>query len=132
VFKEGLRIHQYFSLRGKLQLVNSALSSLLTFYMCAIKVPVSILNQIDKYRWHCLWRGDINGNKAPLTSWKLVTRPKRKGGLGAIRLRFQNEALLMKNLHKFYSNADLPWVKLIWRKCYNKGKLPGQVMKGSF
>jgi hypothetical protein len=47
---------------GKLQMVNSVLSSLATFYMCPIKVPISILNQIDKYRRHCLWRGgDING-----------------------------------------------------------------------
>jgi hypothetical protein len=74
--------------------------------------------------------GDINGNKAPLAAWKLVTRPKRKGGLGIIRLRLQNEVLLMKNLHKFYSNADLPWVKLIWSKYYNNGKFPGQVLKG--
>jgi hypothetical protein len=52
-----------------LQLVNSTLSSLPTFYMCAIKVPITILNQIDKYMRHCLWRGgDINGNKAPLCS----------------------------------------------------------------
>jgi hypothetical protein len=35
---------------GKLQMVNSVLSSLLTFYMCSIKVPISILEQIDKYR----------------------------------------------------------------------------------
>jgi hypothetical protein len=38
----------------------------------------------------------------------------------------------MKNLHKCYSREDLPWVKLIWSKYYNNGKLPGQVMKGSF
>jgi hypothetical protein len=54
---------------GKLQLVNSALSSLPTFYMCAIKVPITIINQIDKYRRHCLWRGgDINGNKTSLAA----------------------------------------------------------------
>jgi hypothetical protein len=118
-----------------LQLVNSALSSLPTFFMCTIKVQISILNQIDKYNRHCLWRGgDINGNKAPLVAWKLVTRPKRKGGLGlgVIRMRLQNEALLLKNLHKFYSKADLTWVKLIWNKYYNNGRLPGQIMKGSF
>jgi hypothetical protein len=31
---------------GKLQLVNSVLSSLPTFYMCSIEVPIDILNQI--------------------------------------------------------------------------------------
>jgi hypothetical protein len=39
---------------GKLQMVNLVLSSLATFYMCSIKVPITILNQIDKYMRHYL------------------------------------------------------------------------------
>jgi hypothetical protein len=35
---------------GKLEMVNSILSSLETFYMCSIKVPITILEQEDKYR----------------------------------------------------------------------------------
>jgi hypothetical protein len=64
--------------------------------------------------------------------WKLVTRPKNKGGLGIIRLRLQNEALLMKNLHNFFSKDDLPYVQLIWWKYYPNGKVPDHTMKGSF
>jgi hypothetical protein len=118
---------------GKLQLVNSVLSSLPTFYMCSRKVPIEILEQIDKYRRHCIWAGgDINGRKPPLAAWKLVCKPKSKGGLGIIRLRLQNDVLLMKNLHKFFTKADLPWVKLIWTKYYSNGKVPGDLKKGSF
>jgi hypothetical protein len=55
---------------GKLEMVNSVLSSMPTFYMCAIKVPIEILNQVDKYRRHCLWKGgDINIKKPPLAAW---------------------------------------------------------------
>jgi hypothetical protein len=62
---------------GKLQMVNSVLSSLTTFYLCSIKVPITILNQVDKYMRHCLWRGgDINAKKAPFAAWKMVTKPK--------------------------------------------------------
>jgi hypothetical protein len=54
---------------GKLRLVNSVLSSLTTFYLCSIKVHVTIIKQVDKYRRHCLWRGsDINAKKPPLAS----------------------------------------------------------------
>jgi hypothetical protein len=35
-------------------MVNSVLSSLPTFFMSAIKVPIDILNQIDWYRRHCI------------------------------------------------------------------------------
>jgi hypothetical protein len=83
--------------------------------MCLIKVHVDILNQIDKYRRHCLWRGrDVNAKKQSLAAWKLVCRPKNKGGLRVIRLRLQNEVLLMKKMDKFFSKADLPWIKLLW------------------
>jgi hypothetical protein len=40
---------------AKLQLVNSIMSSLATFYLYSRKVPISILNQIEKYRRHYLW-----------------------------------------------------------------------------
>jgi hypothetical protein len=38
----------------------------------------------------------------------------------------------MKNLDKFFSKVNLPWVKLIWDKYYSNGSLPGHSMKGSF
>jgi hypothetical protein len=97
---------------GKLLMVNSVLSSLPTFYMCWIKVPVDILNQIDKYRMHYLWHGgDVNDKKPQMTAWKLVCRQRKRGLV--IKLRLQNEALVMKNLDKFFNKADLPWIKLI-------------------
>jgi hypothetical protein len=109
------------------------LSSLPIFYFCSIKLSIDILNQVDKYMRYCLLRGsDINVKKSPLAAWKLVTRPKSKGGLGVIRLRAHNDTLLMKHLHNFFSENDLPWVKLIWEKYYIKGKLARHIMKGSF
>jgi hypothetical protein len=94
---------------ARLQLVNYVLSSLPTFNLCSIKVSIDILNQIDKYRHHCLWRAsDINAKKPPMVAWKLVTRPKTKGGLGVTKLRTHNDALLTKHLHKFFSREDLP------------------------
>jgi hypothetical protein len=64
---------------GKLQLVNSVLSSLLAFYMCSIKVPIDTLNQVDKYGRHFLWEvGDINAKKSHwlLGYWLLGQNPK--------------------------------------------------------
>lgn len=59
-------------------------------------------------------------------------KPKIKGGLGVINLSIQNDALLLKLLHKFYNKADLPWVNLIWNRYYNN-KVPHAVREvGSF
>jgi hypothetical protein len=103
--------------------------------MCFIKIPIPIvvINQIAKYRRHCLWLGgDVNAKKPPLAAWKMVCRPNSKGGMGVIRLRLQNEVLLMKNLHKFFSKADLRWVRLLWTQHYLNGKVLGQRTRGSF
>lgn len=47
----------FLSQAGRLQMVNSMFSSLPTYYMCALRLPKSIINQIDKYRKHYLLRG---------------------------------------------------------------------------
>jgi hypothetical protein len=47
-------------------------------------------------------------------------------------LKTQNDALLLKNLHKFYHRADCPWVHLIWNNYYNNGSLPDHRPTGSF
>lgn len=118
---------------GRLQITNAVLSAMPTYYMCSLEIPKSIIKQIDKLRKHCLWRGSsVNGRAMPKAAWEMVTLPKNEGGLGVINISTQNQALLMKNLHKFYNKMDIPWVKLIWEKQYSNGKLPNHTKKGSF
>jgi retron-type reverse transcriptase len=64
---------------GKLEMVNSVLSAVPTFFMSTIKLPSTIIKLIDKYRKHCFWRGsDLNDRKPPLVAWFLATRPKKE------------------------------------------------------
>ena len=53
-----------------------------------------------------------------MVAWEVVMKPKEKGGLGVINLHLQNDALLLKQLVKFYNNVDTPWVWLIWSWYY--------------
>jgi len=123
----------FLSEAGRLELTNAVFTALPTFYMCTLAIPKSVIHKIDKFRKHCLWRGnDINARKPPKAAWKLVCKPKNEGGLGVIDIEKQNEALLMKNLDKFFNKKDTPWVQMIWEKHYANGKLPGQIRKGSF
>lgn len=48
---------QFLSYAGRLQLVNSVISSLPTYYMCSLKLLVTVIDIIDKHRKNCLWRG---------------------------------------------------------------------------
>jgi len=110
---------QFLSQASRLQLVNSVMSSLPTYYMCSLKLPITVIEIIDKYRKNCLWRRNDFKNKGyNLATWDLVQRPKSKGGLGVINISLQNEALLLKQLDKFYRKENVQWVNMIWSKYY--------------
>jgi hypothetical protein len=47
-----------------------------------------------------------------------MLKPKKKGGLGVLNLMLLNDALLLKQLHKFYSKRNIPWVRLTWCRYY--------------
>jgi hypothetical protein len=119
---------------GKLQLVNSVLSSLPTYTMCSVSMPVAVHEYFDRARKNYMWRkSDINAKSKPLVAWRKYTKPKRKGCLGIINLRSQNNALLLKHVNKFYNKKDIPWVKLIWNAHYPNGEIPHAIKnKGSF
>jgi hypothetical protein len=94
--------------------------------MCSLNLPPKILEHIDKIRRHCLWvkkKDDGEESHYSLAAWDLVCRPKKKGGLGVLNLKIQNEGLLLKYLHKFYNKTDTPWVQLLWNTYYT-GKVP--------
>jgi hypothetical protein len=118
----------------KLQLVNSVLSSLPTYNMCFVVVPVAILESFDRAGRHCMWQNsDCNAKSKPLVAWEKCTRPKRRGDLGIINLRCQNTTLLLKHLDKFYNKRDIPRVTLIWNTYYSEGEVPHAAKdRGSF
>lgn len=127
-------VSPFLSQASRLELTNSVLIALPTHTMCSIALPKTVIKQIDKARKHYLWRGaEANARKIAKASWPMVFVSKGEGALGVLNLQTQNEALLLKYLHKFFNRSDLPWVKLIWEKHYRNDKLPNSVVpKGSF
>jgi hypothetical protein len=114
------------SYSGRVTLINSLLTSIATFTMCSIQLNPKILEHIEKIRRHCLWVKKLEDGEEKchsLASWQMVCRPKKKGGLGILNLKLQNEALLLKYLHKFYNKIDTPWVHLLWNTYY-QGRIP--------
>lgn len=113
-------ISSMFNRAGRLQITNAVFSSLPTYFMCTLELLKTVIKQIDKFRKKCLLRGsNINGTGKPKAAWEMVCRSKQGGGLGIINLEIQNQALLMKNLDKFFNKRDIPWVNLVWEKHYN-------------
>ena len=71
----------FLSQAGKLDMVNSVLSSKPTFYLSSLKIRKYIIDQIDKYRRHCLWKkSEISQNT--MDGWHLICKQKYKGEQG--------------------------------------------------
>jgi hypothetical protein len=68
---------------SKLQLVNSVLSSLPTFTMCSIDVPVAVLEYFNRARRNCMWHNsDINAKKQAYGCMEKMLKTKKERGLG--------------------------------------------------
>ena len=99
----------WLSYSGRLEMINSGITPITTYAMCTLNLPKGVIENVDRARKQCLWRGNSTKKKGGnLVAWPTVQLPKRKGGLGIINLHLQNDALLMKQLHKFYNKASIP------------------------
>lgn len=87
----------WLSYSGRLQMINLAITPIVTYTLYTITLPRGVIENIDSIRKQCLWRGNSEKKKGGnLVAWETVQKPKEKGGLGVINLRLQNGALLMK------------------------------------
>lgn len=123
----------WLSYSGRLEMINSTITPITTYTMCTVKLPKGVIENIDRIRKQCLWRGNTEKKKGGnLVAWPTVMLPKEKGGCGIMNLSLQNDALLMKQLSKFYNKENIPWVRLVWNKYY-AGRVPHTTREmGSF
>jgi hypothetical protein len=69
--KHLMGVSRFLTHAGRLIMVNLVTSALSTFCMCSLKLPVEILDQIDRYRKHVLWHGgDVSKKGGHLVAWK--------------------------------------------------------------
>jgi len=121
------------SYSGRVEYINSVLTPTVNYAMCTFKLQKGVIEGIDRIRKQCLWRGNTESKRGGnLAAWPLVQRPMKKGGLGIKNLYLQNDSLLMKQLHKFYSKDKTPWVQQIWFKYYDNKVPHSQRARGSF
>ena len=81
---------------GRLTLIQSVLKSIPTYYLSLFKILVAVANEIEKMLRNFLWEGYEKGKGDHLVNWKIVSKSKKKGGLGIGNIIKKNEALLGK------------------------------------
>lgn len=87
---------KHLTIAGRVVLINQILSSLPVYYMSCFKIPIWVIQEIDKIRRNFLWHGVNDHKKMNLVDWEVVCTPKKLGGLGVLDLRTFNNALLLK------------------------------------
>lgn len=84
----------------RIALINSMLSVIPVYYMLIFKMPINIINMIDKICRNFLWSGPIgNQGSCHLARWEMICKPKI-GGLGIISLKIMKITLVIKWLWK--------------------------------
>lgn len=109
------------SFAGRLQLVNSVLSSLHVYWASVFILPSRIIKELEQKMRKFLWRSDNEGKYKSKASWNSVCLPKLEGGLGIRRLTDVNKALMAYHIWSILSNRNSLWVQ--WVQMY---KLKGR------
>lgn len=81
---------------GRLQLINSVLLSMHSYWAQVFMLPNCILQEIERICRAFLWSGDSSSRKPGYVKWQQVCIPKYAGGLGIRNIKFWNLAALGK------------------------------------
>lgn len=98
---------------GRLQLMNSVLSSIPIYFMASFLLPKWVVDRIDKIRRDFLWRQSEDRRGISLLNWDAVCLPKENGGLGGANLKLRNWALLLRWWWRLYKQPDSMWGQTI-------------------
>ena len=92
------RFARYLSYAGRLQLVNSILFRIQTYWSSMFILLVGIYKQIKQLMTRFLWMGKkLDYSKAKVV-WKDIVKPKMEGGLGIKWLTEWSKAVTLKHL----------------------------------
>jgi hypothetical protein len=105
---------KHLSIRGKLTLINSVLSSLPMYMMFFFAIPRGVLKKLDYFQSRFFWQQEAK-QKYRLAKWNIMCQPKDQGGLGIRDLDIQNTLLLSTWLYKLLT-TDGTWQQLIRNK----------------
>ncbi|GJZ76828.1 putative RNA-directed DNA polymerase [Tanacetum coccineum] len=101
------------SIAGRLQLIQSVISSMHVFWASVFILPSRVLLDIEQIMRGFLWcQGSIRKGKAKV-AWEVVCLPKGEGGLGIRRLDLFNKALMAAHVWKLLNMKESLWVAWI-------------------
>ena len=114
---------KYLSMAGRATLIKASITSIPTYAMQTTLLPQKICHQIDKLSRNFLWGGSEQRRGCHTVSWSTVTLPKAAGGLGIPSTRHRNQAILMNQAWRLYSNPSSLWAQVLKAKYFPQANL---------
>lgn len=74
------------SFAGKITLIKSVILSIPTYYLAGCKLPMAVINKIERLIRNFLWSKDDHSHHYHLIIWKQISKAKDEGGLGLFHL----------------------------------------------
>lgn len=99
----------FLSFAGHLQLIQSVIMSIQSYWMSLFIIPQRVINQVKAIMRAFLWKGPDLGKGGARVAWEDVSQPKEEGGLGIRKLHDWNKALMARCIwnicgHDYSSN----------------------------
>ncbi|GJU82334.1 hypothetical protein Tco_1284699 [Tanacetum coccineum] len=101
------------SAAGRLQLVQSVISSMHVYWASVFILPSRILLDIEQLMRGFLWcQGTMQRGRAKV-AWDVICLPKKEGGLGLRKLELFNKALMTSHVWDILRRKESLWIKWI-------------------
>ena len=104
------------SFAGRLQLINSVITSTVNFWSSAFILPTKCLDTIESMCCAFLWSGSPDQTHKAKVSWSDLCFPKEEGGLGIRRLKDSSKVFALKLIWRLFTQPTSLWVS--WVKHY--------------
>ena len=101
------------SFAGRLQLIQSVISSTVKFLSLAFKLPAKCLDTIESMCSAFLWSGSPTQTHKAKVSWEDLCFPKDEGGLGVRKLRDSARVFALKLIWRLFTQSTSLWVSWV-------------------
>ncbi|CAA7024778.1 unnamed protein product [Microthlaspi erraticum] len=98
------------SFAGRLQLIQSVLSSMVNFWAAVFPLPMSCIKKLEQICNSFLWNGAPNSARGAKISWESVCSPKAAGGLGLRRIADSVQVYGLKLIWLIFAGNGSLWV----------------------
>ena len=109
------------SLVGRMVLIQASSSTIPTYVMQCVQLPVRILDGIDQVNRNFLRGSSKASKKVHWVGWHKVVKSKEEGGLRLQAAKGRNNSLLAKLNWRFHTEKDTLWSQVLRQKyCNNR------------